>query len=359
MSTQAISGLSIYQELQAFYQNRQTDLQTLGNALQSGDLNAAQQAYKQLVGLGQSGPFGNQEPFARANRAQDFEAIGKALSSGDLAGAQAAFAQLQQALGQSKTAAASNSPAYQVSLGNTQAGTAAATTSSGGAGSIYQQLQAFRSTRSADLQQLSQALTAGDLNGAQQAYNGLVRLGQQGPFADSGPFQRSDRTQDFQAIGKALQSGDLAGAQQAFATLQGTFDQKLQGGPVSTVFSPGEGTATNTPAAQAVPEIIINIGASASSPPSNTTPELVLNLPTPANNSQEEVQINFGGGGNSQANQLTIELGQTQGQNGAAGEQITIDLSQANNNQNIVLNLFGAGSSATSQSQGSALNVQG
>src|SRR5436190_17671587 len=96
MSTQAISNVSIFQELQSFQQNRRTDIRQLGSALQSGDLSQAQQAFSALSALGQSGPFRNSEPFANTSRAQAFEAVGQALQAGNLAGAQAAFANLQQ-----------------------------------------------------------------------------------------------------------------------------------------------------------------------------------------------------------------------------------------------------------------------
>src|ERR1017187_683435 len=94
MSTAAVSSSSIFQELQSFYQNRQADVKQLGSALQSGDLNGAQQAYNALAALGQDGPFANSEPFSKSSRAQAFEALGQTLQSGDLAGAQAAFATL-------------------------------------------------------------------------------------------------------------------------------------------------------------------------------------------------------------------------------------------------------------------------
>ncbi len=94
MSIAAVSSSSIFLELQSFYQNRQADVKQLGSALQSGDLNGAQQAYNALAALGQSGPFASSEPFSKSSRAQAFEAVGQALQSGDLAGAQAAFATL-------------------------------------------------------------------------------------------------------------------------------------------------------------------------------------------------------------------------------------------------------------------------
>src|SRR5258706_73460 len=108
MSTAAVSSLSIFQELQSFYQSRRADLKQLGSALQSGDLNGAQQAYNTLAALGQSGPFANSEPFAKSSRAQAFDAVGQALQDGDLGGGQAAFANLSATFGkqdqQSQTA---------------------------------------------------------------------------------------------------------------------------------------------------------------------------------------------------------------------------------------------------------------
>ena len=70
MSIAAVSSLSIFQELQSFYQNRQTDLKQLGSALQSGDLAGAQQAYSELAVLGEGRPFANSEPFSKTGRVQ-------------------------------------------------------------------------------------------------------------------------------------------------------------------------------------------------------------------------------------------------------------------------------------------------
>jgi len=95
MSTAAVSTSSIYQQLQTYFQARQSDLQQLGQALQSGDLAAAKQEYSAIQSLGQSGPFANGDPFKVSQREQDFAAIGQALQSGDLTGAQQAFAQLK------------------------------------------------------------------------------------------------------------------------------------------------------------------------------------------------------------------------------------------------------------------------
>ena len=125
MSTAAVSSASLYQELQTFFQQSSSDVRQLGRALQSGDLATAQQEYQALVTLGQSGPFGNGDPFKVSPREQAFEAIGQALQSGDLAGAQQAFAQLtgtfRRAVPWSGTPASPASPAS--SSGQPVAGT--------------------------------------------------------------------------------------------------------------------------------------------------------------------------------------------------------------------------------------------
>src|SRR5208282_5598379 len=95
MSTAAVSSSSIYQELQSYFQQRRSDLQQLGQDIQSGDLADAQQEYSAIQTLGQSGPFANGDAFKLSNREQDFNAIGQALQSGDLAGAQQALTQLE------------------------------------------------------------------------------------------------------------------------------------------------------------------------------------------------------------------------------------------------------------------------
>jgi hypothetical protein len=95
MSTAAVSTSSIYQELQTYFQARNSDLKHLGQALQSGDLAGAQKEFSAIQKLGQNGPFANGNAFKVSQREQDFAAIGQALQAGDLAGAQQAFAQLE------------------------------------------------------------------------------------------------------------------------------------------------------------------------------------------------------------------------------------------------------------------------
>jgi hypothetical protein len=95
MSTSAVSSASLNQQLQQYFQTRQSDQRQLGQALESGDLSGAQTAYNNIVALGQGGPFANGDPYLINQREQDFSAIGTALQSGDLAGAQQAFSTLK------------------------------------------------------------------------------------------------------------------------------------------------------------------------------------------------------------------------------------------------------------------------
>jgi hypothetical protein len=80
--------------LQAYLKERRPEIQELNAALKSGDVAAAQQAYHDLIALGNK-VLGKDNPFLRGDRALDFNAIGAALQNGDLTGAQAAFAALQ------------------------------------------------------------------------------------------------------------------------------------------------------------------------------------------------------------------------------------------------------------------------
>ena len=131
MSTAAVSTSSIYQELQSYFRQRGSDLQQLGQALQSGDLAGAQQEFSAIQTLGQSGPVANGDPFISSQREQDFQAIGQALQSGDLAGAQQAFAQLESDLHPQKSA--EPQPAVVVNL--TGAASPVGSTSTGSASS--------------------------------------------------------------------------------------------------------------------------------------------------------------------------------------------------------------------------------
>ncbi|HXC00202.1 MAG TPA: hypothetical protein VNU74_07350 [Terriglobales bacterium] len=407
MSTAAVSSPSIFQEIQSFYQSRQADLKQLGSDLQSGDLSDAQQAYNALAALGQNGPFANSEPFSKSGTAQAFESIGQALQSGDLAGAQAAFAALTSSR---NTSATSSQAAAVVSLTSTQP-TAAADDAS----SIYQQLQAYRQQRQADVIQLGQDLQAGNLTAAQTDFNTLTTLGQSGPNKNGQPFEQADRAQDFQTIGQALQTGNLSLAQSAFASLTGKFSvqsQQAQGaisaynsnstsnpnaaeivinlGSAANVAAPsasasatapsigpatpevviniGEGSNSSSPSSGAS-EIVINLGAasSASASSTSTTPELVINLgessgaASGASSSAaslanpEEITINLGGNSGAQIT-LNDNVDGAQGQNGNSVEQV-INFNPQNGNNELILNLLNASSTSSTQTSNNALSV--
>jgi len=95
MSTAAVTGSIPNEGVQAYFQQRQSDLKQLGQDLKSGDLTDAQQEYSAIQTLAQNGPFANGDAFYRSDRQQDFNALGQALQSGDLAAAQQAFSQLK------------------------------------------------------------------------------------------------------------------------------------------------------------------------------------------------------------------------------------------------------------------------
>jgi hypothetical protein len=388
MSTAAVSTTSIYAELQAFSQNRQTDVKQLGSALQSGDLAGAQQAYNTLVTLGQGGPFANAEPFSKNSRAQAFETIGQDLQNGDLAGAQAAFATLT-AKGNNSAQAAQSTPAAVVNISANNTNTAPTDNTN----SIYAQLQAYRQTRTTDLAQLGQDLQAGNQTAAQTDVANLTALGQSGPQADGQIFERTDRAQDFQAIGQALQSGDLAGAETAYTALASTFGQPITGGktasggplgppvsqqpiaiagPVSQPPIASGGPVSQPPSTSNIPEIVINLGGTSGTGAStgSATPEIVINLQEGNSSSGSsgiaEIDINFGGGSNTSAStgaattgtsstgsasaspatpELVINLGQGNSASSTNPEEITINLSGGNSGGQVSIS-SGQGSNA-------------
>jgi hypothetical protein len=388
MSTAAVSSLSIFQELQAFQQSRQADLKQLGSALQSGDLNGAQQAYQALAVLGENGPFADSEPFANSSRAQAFNTIGEALQAGDLGRAQAAFATLTTQ--GNRAAPPEPTPAAVVNLTSVQpsSATTAVAATADTASSIYQQLQAYQQQRQAELTQLGQDLQAGNVNAAQQDFNALTALGQSGPNQNGQTFSRADREQDFQAIGQALQSGDLAGAQSAFANLSGTFGQQsVQAQTAISAYNSNPAipeivinlgnTSSNTAASSsATPEIVINVGQENSSSSNTPAAEVVINLgnapgTTGASGSATpEVVIDLGQGSGSSATapeEVTISISSgssgaqvsidaTQGQNGISAEPVTINLNpQGNNGYELILNLLN--STLTSQTASGSSNA--
>jgi hypothetical protein len=152
--------------------------------------------------------------------------------------------------------------------------------------------QRYFKERRADVQVLNEALKAGDLSAAQQAYNNIVALGKNDLHKDN-PYLRSDRGLDFNAIGGALANGDLNGAQQAFAALQSTYGH---GAP------PPSGTPTPLPAT------VVNL---------SSAPSASLSVPNPASTSAPAVSststgptaaLNLGNGPRASAQEIIAEL---------------------------------------------------
>ena len=103
MSVSPISGLSYdpYQaQLASAFKQRAQHFTTLGNALQSGDLSAAQQAFAALKKDTHTIQIAQQRqalPAAQNSRVTpNFSGVETALNSGDLSGAKKAFALVQQ-----------------------------------------------------------------------------------------------------------------------------------------------------------------------------------------------------------------------------------------------------------------------
>jgi hypothetical protein len=91
-STSALSTIN-----QNPWAQQKSEFQQLGQALQSGNLAGAQQAFSALQQNAPQGPSGQS---AQGNSSQSpFAALGQALQSGNLSAAQQAFSQLQQAGG--------------------------------------------------------------------------------------------------------------------------------------------------------------------------------------------------------------------------------------------------------------------
>jgi len=102
MSIDSISpSYSPYQtnETQNPFLQIRKNVEQMGQALNSGDLTAAQTAYSSLRQLLPSSTADQEQTGQQVNQSAfsaDFDALGQALQSGDLAKAQEAFARLQQ-----------------------------------------------------------------------------------------------------------------------------------------------------------------------------------------------------------------------------------------------------------------------
>jgi len=229
--------------------------------------------------------------------------------------------------------------------------------------------QDFFHQRQQDIRQLSQSLKAGDLSGAQNAYKALVALAGSRPGASASnsgsnqnlaasPFRNSQVASDFTALGQALQAGDLAGAQQAFATFRQDLNtanrahgSDRQAGPEIIINLSGLAGSNST---QATGTSSSSNSSSATPPPADATsgtqtpaaatpsalPEIVLNFAGGNGASAgPEIILNFQGAGANGTGTTTTSSGSTGTASGSTGDVSA----NSSSGQNIVLNLANSG----------------
>jgi len=158
---------------------------------------------------------------------QEFQQLGQDLQSGNLSAAQSDFATLQQDAPPGSPLANLNS--------TTQGGNSLT--------------NAFS--------QLSQDLQSGNLSGAQSDYSTIQQdfqnQGQsQGAHGHhhhggGGGGETSAINQEFQQLGQALQAGNLSTAQQAYASLQQDFEEFSSGGATGQNASSSQASQTASP----------------------------------------------------------------------------------------------------------------
>ena len=95
MDVSGVSQSSAQAAPSTYFQQWAGDLVKLGQALESGDLSGAQDAYNSLQTLAQNSPFGSAAAFAFTRRQQEFNVLGNDLQAGNLAAAQRVFSELR------------------------------------------------------------------------------------------------------------------------------------------------------------------------------------------------------------------------------------------------------------------------
>jgi hypothetical protein len=166
-------------------------------------------------------------------------------------------------------------------------------------------------------------------------------LGKNGPFAGGNSFKLTQREQDFNAIGQALQAGDLAAAKQAFGALKATFQGEGHQ-PLPPVPSPA-----SSPSPASGPEIILNLSSLSGG---STSPEqITINISNPASGG-EQVSIGIGTQG-STAEQVTFNLPSN------SNEQIVLNLLGASSTTTGSSTSTGTTTSGTSASGGLSVSA--
>ncbi|HUI31927.1 MAG TPA: hypothetical protein VLX91_17085 [Candidatus Acidoferrales bacterium] len=171
----------------------------LEQALQSGDVSAAQSAYSTIQSSFQNSSSGLGA--LSGTSLSDFQAIGTALQSGDVSSAESALAALQQ-------------------------DAQAATGSSSGSGAVHHhhhhhkgQVNSSMAQQMSDLNSLGSALQSGSASSAQSAFSALLQDVQNDSGSSSLFSGNSQSSIDLQGIQSALQSNNLSAAQSSYAFL--------------------------------------------------------------------------------------------------------------------------------------------
>jgi len=183
----------------------------------------------------------NSHQIAASNPAQQFQQLGQALQTGNLSAAQSDFASLQ---------AAFSAPATTTGSATSSASSDSAASTSSTASSPVN--QAFNQLAS-DLQSGNLSAAQKDFSTVQQGLNGQNLAGPTSIFgsrfhhhghpieAGSGsgdPNSQYSLLQDLNQIGQNLASSNLAGAQQAYSTLQQQMQEFALGGASLSSLSP-------------------------------------------------------------------------------------------------------------------------
>ena len=323
MATAAVSSSSLQQTLESYVQQRGTDLQQLGQALESGDLTAAQSAYSALKTLAQNGPFSDSHAFNLTRRQSEFAAIGRDLESGNLTAARRAFAELRGNRASDPAGAEGSQtvpPAVVIEISVQGAAAADAAASSAAASTATPASAAPAPTVATPILTAAPAPTVAS------------------PILTAVPTGAVAVPPPPEVLINLTLGGGNSGGIEIDLTLPNSAP------PAATASSTTASTSAASPAATA--------GASASAA-AGSTPEIVVNLNAGSLAAGSEITIGLSQSANG-GEQFSLGIGT---QANPSQEQINISLAQSANEQ-IVLNLLGAGSGgAASSAPGTLINI--
>jgi soluble cytochrome b562 len=198
-------SLSMQAQFMQGAQQFQTDFNSLGSALQSGDLAGAKKAYSALqndIQANQPAGGGN-DPMA-----QGLAAIGKALDSGDTKSAQTAYNSMQTQMDKMASM-------IQGMMSGSSSGVSSTSSTSGTTNSnSFQQ----------DMDELGKLIDSGNLDGAKSLLKSMQsKMKAHDNSTQNAQSQSTDSNTDieslFNSLGNSLNSNDLSAAQNAWNNL--------------------------------------------------------------------------------------------------------------------------------------------